>query len=70
MSEALERGWCVLDGAEAVGELLGVYAAPWSLARGELLGIDVPAKLVKRLDTPTGRGTFSDLEISLIKEAP
>jgi len=35
LSEALEQGWCVLEGQPALSELLGVYVAPWTLGEHE-----------------------------------
>jgi hypothetical protein len=70
LSEALSRGWCIVAGTDAVGELLGVYSAPWSLSGTQLLAVAVPPQMTEHHDTVFGRGAFSDLEISLIKEPP
>lgn len=65
MSEALENGWCVLDGKPALGELLGVYLTPWSLGEAAPIEIRVPRDMIGRTDVIVGEVIFSNLELVL-----
>lgn len=64
LSEALERGWCVLDGRLELAELLGVYVAPWALSEDEPIELRIPREVVTRSDGLVGELIYSDLELT------
>lgn len=67
LSEALEKGWCVLDGKLELAELLGVYVAPWALGDNAPIEIRVPRAVATRTDGVIGELIYSDLELARIE---
>ena len=67
LSEALERGWCVLDGTLELAELLGVYVAPWALTEGEPIELRIPREVATRSDGVVGELIYSDLELARVE---
>lgn len=67
LSEALERGWCVLDGTLELAELLGVYLAPWALSDDEPIELRIPQEVTTRVDGAIGELIYSDLELVRIE---
>lgn len=67
LSEALERGWCVLDGTIELAELLGVYVAPWALTEGEPIELRIPREVATRSDGVVGELIYSDLELARVE---
>lgn len=67
LSEALERGWCVLDGRLELAELLGVYVAPWALSEDEPIELRIPHEVVTRSDGLVGELIYSDLELTRVE---
>lgn len=65
MSEALERGWCLLQGQPALSELLGVYVAPWALGAETPIEIYAPKAIGGEEDILLGALIYSDLTLAL-----
>lgn len=68
LSEAIDRGWFMLDGKPSIGDLVGVFVAPDTLPIREKLEIRVAPDLVTR---PINGGDllFSDLELAIRSKA-
>jgi len=64
LSEALDRGWFLLDGKPSVGDLVGVFVAPDTLPIKEALEIRVSPHLVIR-PIDGGDFLFGDLELAI-----
>ena len=64
LSEALDRGWCVLNGRLELAELLGVYMSPWALDECEPIEIRMPRAVISRSDPVVGELIYSDLELA------
>jgi hypothetical protein len=64
LSEALERGWCVMEGRLELAELLGVYISPWALGDEAPMEIRIPQTVTAKSDTVVGELIFSDLELA------
>ena len=69
LSEALERGWCVLDGTLELAELLGVYIAPWALSEDEPVELRIPREVTTRSDGVVGELIYSDLELARVERS-
>lgn len=69
LSEALERGWCVLDGTLELAELLGVYVAPWELSGDEPVELRIPREVTTRSDGVVGELIYSDLELARVERS-
>ena len=69
LSEALERGWCVLDGSLELAELLGVYVAPWALSDDEPIELRIPKEVATRVDGVIGELIYSDLELARVQRS-
>ena len=65
LSEALEQGWCVLEGQPELAELLGVYVAPWALGEGVSIEILAPSAMTDRQDAVLGELIYSDLTLAI-----
>ncbi|WP_426683521.1 hypothetical protein ABFU84_02150 [Xanthomonas translucens pv. undulosa] len=65
LSEALEHGWCELEGQWALPELLGVYFAPWALGSESSIELSVPHEMIDRLGARVGELVFSNLAIAI-----
>lgn len=64
LSEAIDRGWFLLDGKPSVGDLVGIFVAPDTLPIVDAIEIRVSPNLVTRpLDG--GDFIFSDLELAI-----
>jgi hypothetical protein len=68
LTEAIERGWCVLEGSPVLGELLGVYLSPWALGTPESIALRVPAHVVATTHPALGELLLQDIEVSLERE--
>jgi hypothetical protein len=68
LSDALARGWCRVEGQPALGELLGIYAAPWLLGPELPVEIRVPDELSGQTHALLGDLILSDLELALVQE--
>jgi hypothetical protein len=64
LSDALERGWFMVGKRFMLGDLVGVFVAPDSLAIGQEIEIRVSPGLVTRAMND-GHLLFSDLELSI-----
>lgn len=64
LSEAIERGWFMLDGKPSVGDLVGVFVAPDTLPINEPLEIRVSPTLVAK-PVDGGDFLFNDLELAI-----
>lgn len=69
LSEAFERGWCVLDGTLELAELLGVYVAPWELSEDEPVELRIPRAVITRSDGVVGELIYSDLELARVERS-
>lgn len=69
LSEALERGWCVVDGTLELAELLGVYVSPWELSEDEPIELRIPRDVATRVDCVVGELIYSDLELARIERS-
>ena len=65
LSEALEQGWCFLEGQSELSELIGVYVAPWALGEEVSIEIRAPSTMVERQDDLLGDLIFSDLTLAI-----
>jgi hypothetical protein len=65
LSEALEQGWCVLQGQPVLSELLGIYVAPWVLGDETLIEIRAPRALIDWQDALMGELIYSDLTLAI-----
>lgn len=64
LSEAIDRGWFLLDGKPSVGDLVGTFVAPDTLPIADAIEIRVSPNLVtRRIDG--GDFIFSDLELAI-----
>lgn len=68
LSEALDRGWFLLDGKPSIGDLVGVFVAPDTLPIKDALEIRVSPNLVTR-SVDGGDFLFSDLELAIRSRA-
>jgi len=68
LTEAIARGWCVLEGSPVLGELLGVYLSPWALGAPESIAVRVPARHVSATHPALGELVLQDIEVSLERE--
>ena len=68
LAEALNNGWCLLDGEPVLSELIGVYVAPWSLDTEVPLEIRVPSALAGHAHPAIGDVVLSNLELALQRE--
>lgn len=65
LSDAIARGWFVLDGEPELAELLGLYASPWTFGEALLLQVRVPADVTSIDHDIVGDVLFADLELAL-----
>ena len=65
LSEALDNGWCRVDGGPALIELMGVYVAPWVLGEDLRIEIRVPADMVAHPGIGMGEIFLSNLELAI-----
>ncbi|PZQ31860.1 MAG: hypothetical protein DI562_04660 [Stenotrophomonas acidaminiphila] len=65
LSEALEHGWCILEGKPELSELLGIYVAPWALGEEMLIEISAPSLMAERQDALLGELIYSDLTLAM-----
>ena len=68
LSEAIDRGWFLLDGKPSVGDLVGVFVAPDTLPIKEPLEIRVSPTLVTK-QVNGGDFLFCDLELAIRSNA-
>lgn len=68
LSDAIDRGWFMLDGKPSIGDLVGVFVAPETLPIGDKLEIRVAPDLVTR-PIDGGDLLFSDLELAIRSNA-
>ncbi|MBS1186612.1 MAG: hypothetical protein H6R04_630 [Burkholderiaceae bacterium] len=64
LSEAIGRGWFMLDGKPSIGDLVGVFVAPDTLPIEDELEIRVAPDLVAR-QIDNGELLFNDLELAI-----
>jgi hypothetical protein len=65
LDEALNNGWCQLEGQPALSELLGTYVAPWCLGTDVPVEIRVPKEVIGRTYSAVGEVILSNLELAL-----
>ena len=68
LSEAIDRGWFMLDGKPSIGDLVGIFVAPDTLPIRDALEIRVAPNLTTR-PVDGGDLLFSDLELALRSKA-
>lgn len=68
LSEALERGWFVVDEDMMLGELVGVFVAPSAIPVDSDITIRVASEL-RSMQVGEGELFFTDLEISIVERA-
>lgn len=66
LSEAIDRGWCVLDGEPELAELLGLYSSPWTLGDERLLQVRVPGEVTSIDSNMVGSVLLANLELTLL----
>lgn len=70
LTEAMDNGWCQLEGHPVLSELLGIYASPWSLGTELPIQIRIPTQLTGQANPTIGEVILSNLELALCdKEA-
>lgn len=69
LSEALGKGWCVMDGKLELAELLGVYIEPWALSEEESIEIRFPRLVATQTDGLIGELIYSDLELARLERS-
>ncbi|QZA77477.1 hypothetical protein K4H28_14515 [Deefgea tanakiae] len=67
LSEALKRGWCILDDQLELAELLGIYISPWALGEEYLIEIRIPRTVSTQVDRVVGELIYSDLELARLE---
>lgn len=65
LSEALDNGWCRVDGSATLIELMGVYVAPWALGEDLQIEIRVPADMIAHPGIGLGEIFLSNLELAI-----
>lgn len=64
LAESIEQGWCQLDGAPVLEELVGVYVSPWTLDTDSPLQIRIPIELLDHGHAALGDVVCHDLELA------
>ncbi len=68
LSEAIERGWFLVDQEMMLGDLVGVFAAPSSIPVAGRIMIGVGTSLDTK-SVGLDQFLFTDIEITVVEEA-
>ena len=68
LTEAINRGWCYVEGQLAWNELLGIFVAPWFLGTDISIEIRVPNELKGISHPDIGASSMVNLELVLLNQ--